>query len=161
MIDCTSDSEILRVDNVTGGAAYVYDFDDIKETVTFVQKLTVEELDDYSSFGQSVAIGGDHIVIGAPYYDDDEFEQGAVFIYYNGSYVWDLFSPNPANDTYFGESVAINSNRVIAVGAPGDRNETGSVYIFKLRVQWELVFTIEPDVPEMSYAGWSVAIDEE
>lgn len=150
---------------MTGGAAYVYDFDNDKETVTFVQKLTKEESNETDSFGSSVSISGKYIVVGAPGYSGDELNQGAAYIYHKDSNDWDLFSPEPASFAFFGFSVAVNSNGVIAVGSPGDRGEKGSVYIFRPNksIVWEHVFTIKPDIPELrtGYAGWSVAIDDE
>lgn len=150
-------------ENVAGGAAYVYDFDNDKETVKFVQKLTKEDLNDFANFGYSVSISGKFVVVGAPGYDGDDVSQGAAYVYHKGSNDWDLFSPAPTEDAYFGWSVSVNTNGVIAVSAPGDRADRGSVYIFKPKesTSWEHVFTLEPDVPRASYSGWSVAIDDE
>jgi hypothetical protein len=151
------------IDDVTGGAAYVYDIDNDEETVTFVQKLTKEELNENATFGYSVSVSGDYIVVGAPYYDGDELSEGGAYIYHKGANDWDLFSPEPAQDAIFGWSVAVNSDGVIAVGAPGNRGYKGSVYIFKRQgtVSWKHVFTLEPKVSSLAYFGSSVAIDDE
>lgn len=128
-----------------------------------MQKLTKEELNKYASFGYSVSVSGNYIIVGAPGYDGDELSEGAVYIYHKDSNDWDLFSPEPVEDAFFGWSVAVNSDGVVAVGAPGNRGSKGSVYIFKRQgtVTWKHVFTLEPKVSSFAYFGYSVAIDDE
>lgn len=108
---------------------------------------------------------GDYIVVGAPYSNSTgEPSEGAAYIFYKGSNVWDFLSPLPTAFAYFGWSVSVNSNGVVAIGAYQDRNGKGAVYIFKPNsssTSWEHVFTLEPDVSNYANAGTSVAIDDE
>lgn len=162
----------VHLDNITGGAAYVYNIDS-NSNINLVQNLTNEKLGSGDKFGFSLSINGMYIVAGAPENDGDEANIGATFIFQKGvesdddfSLVYDLVSPTPAISAQFGWSVDVNLNGVVAVGAKGDRTAVGSVYIFKLADSiWEHVFTLEPDVvasfPNLGNAGWSVAIDNE
>ena len=114
------------------------------------------------NFGFSVAISGEYAIVGAPGYGDGEMlSTGAVYIFQKDSNDWDLFSPTPSVTAFFGWSVAVNSNGVIAVGAPGDRALAGLVYIFKPDgSKWKHVYTIEPEVSYPGQAGYDVAIDD-
>ena len=154
----------MNLDGVIGGAAYVFESNDIDESVEFVQKLTEESLADEDQFGFSVSISGDYIVVGAPFSNSTgETNAGAAYIY-KGSKVWDLLSPFPFNYAYFGWSVSVNINGVVAIGADEDRGSRGVVYIFKpigSSTMWEHVFTLKPDVSKGANAGASVAINDE
>lgn len=86
--------------------------------------------------GASVAIDGNLAVAGAPNDDLPNANSGVVKVYNvtTGALVHALINPTPAVDDYFGSSVAIAGNRVIA-GAPGDDtgfNNAGSAYIYDL-----------------------------
>lgn len=147
---------------MTGGAAYIYDINNATQTIEFVQEVSKDSSVQGDNFGFSVAISGDYAIVGAPGYSDGEtLSIGAVYIFQKDSNDWDLFSPTPRQNSFFGWSVAVNSNGVIAVGAPGDRALKGSVYIFKPNgSKWKHVYTIEPDVSYPGQAGYDVAIDD-
>ena len=154
----------MNSDDVFGGAAYVFESNDEDESVEFVQKLTEETLADDDHFGFSVSISGDYIVVGAPLSNSTgEPNAGAAYIY-KDSNVWKLLSPFPFNYAYFGWSVSVNINGVVAIGADEDRGSRGVVYIFKpigSSTMWEHVFTLKPDVSKGANAGASVAIKDE
>lgn len=152
-------SSFIILDGVTGGVAYVYSVNNNEGTVNFEQELSKNSTRAGSSFGSSVSINGDYIVVGAPKNGDG----GAAYIFHKDSNEWDLFSPSPTMNAFFGWSVAVNSNGVIAVGAWGDRESKGSVYIFKYdgETTWNHVFTLQPNVSDDGSSGWDVAIDEE
>lgn len=128
------------------GAVLVYD----KISGSLLQKLVAPNRHPYDQFGTSVAISGDYIIVGAPYYDFDVFESnplnysGAAFVYrYNGSnYVLDtvLTAPNRDADDMFGISVDID-NQMLVIGASGDdydaaganySPQAGAAHIYKL-----------------------------
>lgn len=84
--------------------------------------------------GASVAIDGNLAVAGAPNDDLPNENSGVVKVYNvtTGALVHALTNPTPAVDDYFGSSVSITGNRLIA-GAPGDdtgSNNAGSAYIY-------------------------------
>ena len=98
-----------------------------------IAKLTPYDGDDiYYHFGESVAVDGDVVVIGAISYSDS----GSVYVYrFNGS-SWGLeqklqaSDAHPYQDDFFGGSVAIDSN-VIAIGAENKNGYDGAVYIYR------------------------------
>jgi hypothetical protein len=78
------------------------------------------------SFGRSVAISGNTIVIGAPFREVGKHtDQGAAYVFTKSASGWRSAGPTAeltaaagAGDEFFGESVAISGNTVL-VGAPG------------------------------------------
>jgi len=73
-------------------------------------------------FGQSVAISGDWLVIGAPYDDELEYDAGAAYVFRRSGAQWveqqKLYDLSPSWEGGFGSSVAIDSDWIV-VGAPG------------------------------------------
>lgn len=120
------------------GAAYVFEKDS-SGTWTQVQKLTAGDSDPKDSFGGSVAISGDTIIVGADEYDFNRSHgAGSAYIFRKDFRLgpdipWaqeqKLTAGDAATDDYFGGSVAISGN-VAMVGAMRDDSRTGSVYVF-------------------------------
>jgi len=111
-------------------------------TSTFNAKLTSSDGVGAEYFGQSVAISGDTVAVGA-YQDSPRGASysGSVYMFAKPSGGWATTSSYnsklTANDgkgrDYFGYAVAINGDTVV-IGAPSDDNShanSGSVYIFK------------------------------
>ena len=105
------------------GIAYVYD---LGAAVPDEPELVLENphpgRDD--TFGWSVAIDGDHVVVGVPEGDSGEMDAGCVYVYDLASItpgvpVLRLENPNPGGEN-FGVSVAISGNRVVVGAAPDD-----------------------------------------
>ncbi len=117
--------------NSDSGAAYIYRRDE--ESGWLVQaKLTASggEAGDY--FGYSVAIDGNYAIVGA--YGDNDYRGSAFIFKYDDEAGWMQEGKFTAGDAepydMFGASVSINGDYAI-VGASGDDNYTGTVYIFK------------------------------
>lgn len=117
--------------NGTTGAAYIYEQKD-KNTWKQTAMLTAPaaEASRFDHFGESVAIDGDTVIVGAMW--DDGFENaiedsGAVYVFMrkNGTWVYQqvLRASNAGANDRFGKSVAIDGD-IIAVGAFYE----GSVY---------------------------------
>ncbi len=104
------------------------------ETQTFLPPQT--EMAN-NSFGQSVAVNGDTILVGADFDDQAGVNAGASYLFTRDSNgVWNQQQKLIASDAlpgdYFGQSVAIDGDNLI-VGAYGDDDngvQTGSVYVF-------------------------------
>jgi RNA polymerase sigma factor (sigma-70 family) len=83
------------------------------------------------SFGFSVAISGDYVVVGS---SGEEGTRGAIYIFKCEGDSWveqtKLMSSNRAQNDYFGIKVSIWDDYVIAT-ANGRNNDKGSAYIFK------------------------------
>ncbi len=117
------------------GAVYVYDV----STGSAILTATIHNPTPavYEEFGNSVAISGNTVVVGAW---GDNYRTGAAYVYdvSTGSAVLTatLHNPTPAGNDDFGFSVAISGNTVV-VGAPGDNSgsgiyHAGSAYVYEL-----------------------------
>jgi len=92
-------------------------------------------------FGDAVAISDDYILIGGQGADSDK---GDAYLYIKGTgATWVAYSGNPitpstrtAND-FFGCAVAIDGDDLI-IGAQGNNNTTGAVYIFRKNDETDL-----------------------
>lgn len=106
-------------DNSSQGAAYI--FNGIQNLfLTEAAKLTAFDGLPNDRFGQSVAISGDNVIVGAPFDDiGSNTDQGSAYIFTRNDTSWNfrqkLLSNNSAADLY-GFSVAI-SGGITLVGA--------------------------------------------
>jgi len=149
-----------------GGAAVV--FDQAAGVWTQTCELTSSDGQENTSFGWSVAISGDSIIIGAPSYDigyDDS--SGAIYMFGRSAGVWSelqRFAPSPFGDA--GRSVSISGGTAVA-GAPseyaGEFYGAGAAYVFVLNEgTWELQQKLTEPWPWRSNAlGSSVAISND
>jgi outer membrane protein assembly factor BamB len=118
------------------------------------------EFDD--EFGISVAVSGNVIVVGA--WDDNTGAptSGSAYVFNatTGALVATLNNPTPANDDYFGYSVAVSGNTVV-VGAYNDdtgATDAGSAYVFNATTG-ALVATLNNPNPDFDAEfGSSVAV---
>jgi hypothetical protein len=144
-----------------------------KEADTLVQIARLESnASNTSSYGSSVDIEGDYIIVGA---QDDEVNgtaSGSAYLFkrnsdtYNDvSWLTRLYPEDNASDDDFGNSVSISGD-YIAIGAKSKHTTVpydGSVYVYK-RTSDEinattLIATLtSPDSEESSYFGYSVSI---
>jgi len=147
------------------GAAYIYERDGLfwNEVI----KLTASDGSGNDSFGQSVAIDGDTILVGAYRDDDRGTDAGSAYIFENIGGVWTqtakLLAPDGQADDWFGYSVAISGETAI-VGAYRDDDlgsDAGSAYVFeKINGTWtQTAKLLAPDGQAGDVFGWSVAID--
>ena len=122
----------------TGGAVYIFRASD-GATYAQVAKLTAADAAASDLFGNSVAIDGATILVGA--YGDDDGASGSgsayVFRTSDGGATYDQVAKLTASDgaewDYFGKSVAIDGDTVV-VAAYGDDDagdRSGSVYVFR------------------------------
>ncbi len=102
------------------------------------QKLTAHDGEAQDRFGNSVAISGDTIVVGAPYHKTGTNSyQGSAYVFARSSGVWSIQQKLTAQDgaegDQFGTAVAISGDTVVAgafsddIGAKADQ---GSAYVF-------------------------------
>lgn len=123
--------------NVDQGSAFIF----MRTGSTWTQqiKLIAPDGENYDEFGYSVAIYGDHAIIGAQSADFGyNSNLGAAYVFNRSGNNWYLQTKLAASDggpsDSFGKSVAIGSNYAI-VGAAFDdiesSNDQGSCYLFK------------------------------
>ena len=99
-------------------------------------KLTASDAATLDRFGNSVAISGDSVIVGAFLDDDAGPASGSAYIFTRSGTTWTeqdkLTAPEAAASDFFGSPVAISGNTVI-IGASSDDDagsSSGSAYIF-------------------------------
>jgi hypothetical protein len=113
----------------------------INDPGTLIQTLSSSSLVAGDNFGDAVTISDDYILVGA-YGADSSRGDVYLFIKDTGS-TWIEYSGNPITSSnrmindLFGGAVAINNDDLI-VGAEGDNNKTGAIYIFRKNEETEL-----------------------
>ena len=149
------------------GRAYVYDLSSATPTVP-VATLNNPSPAPTDAFGASVAIEGTRVVVGAPQDDSAGHDAGSTYVYDLSSAtptvpVITLTNPDPAENDYFGTSVAISGTRVV-IGARTDNTgatSAGSAYLYDLSSGTPTVpiATLNnPSPAAHEQFGWSVAI---
>ena len=137
------DADGLNTKISRSGSVYVFTRDvagSLTASWTQRAKLIASDSTTLSTFGWSMAISGDTIVVGAVYDDDKGSGSGSAYIFTRdvaGSLTAGftqrakLLASDGAGGASFGYSVAIEGN-VVAVGARGDDKGSlcGSAYIF-------------------------------
>ena len=122
------------------GASFVYYRDQGGEdNWGEVVKLAASDAAVSDSFGNSVSICGDYVLIGAPYEDGDGTDQGAAYVFYrnqDGTDAWGevvkLTTVGAEDDNILGYSVGIG-DYFIVTGVPGEDGLTtdiGAIAIF-------------------------------
>src|SRR5712691_7021520 len=101
------------------GHAYVFDATDGSLITTF----TSPNAQTVGLFGDSVAVGGTTVVVGAPQESAGTPAQplaghAYVFDATDGSLITTLTSPTPQTEGLFGLSVAVSEGPIVVVGAP-------------------------------------------
>jgi len=118
-------------------------------------------------FGDSVAISGDWLVVGAHNRDTAVVDSGAAFVYRRTGSTWNLHQTlapwQASSNMKFGLHVAIAAN-TIAVGAQNDDQmgaNAGAVYTFRWNgstwAQGQKLFSTDPE--PSGFFGWSVALN--
>ena len=118
------------------GVAYVFQIPDGGATYEQVAKLTASDAMESALFGNSVAIEGDTVVVGAYYHGDDSSGSAYVFRTTDGGATYGqvakLTAADAAGNDLFGTSVAIAGDTIV-VGSPYDDDAgsgSGSAYVF-------------------------------
>lgn len=119
------------------GAAYVFQR---QGTVWSLQQKLIPDQGgpsaQFSSYGQTIAIRGDTIIIGAPLYSGASPAAGAAFVYVRSGGTWTQTQKLTANDlaaeAVMGVSVAISGDTAVfgAVGDSINGRNSGAAYVF-------------------------------
>ncbi|HEV8111995.1 MAG TPA: hypothetical protein VGR31_04415 [Planctomycetota bacterium] len=119
---------------VDSGAAYV--FDRVGGTWTQTAKLVGSDVASDDGIGLSVALAGDRVILGAPYWGAG-LGPGAAYVFENGAGGWQqtqkLLASVGAPGDYFGVAVALTGD-LAAVGACARNTPasgSGTVYAFQ------------------------------
>lgn len=159
------------------GAAYVFARDQGgTDAWGEVVILTASDAAAGDSFGHSVSVSGDYVVVGANRKGGVGTDRGAAYVYYRdqgGPDAWGevviLTASDPADSDYFGSSVSISGDYIL-VGAPyedGDDTGTdqGAAYVYYRNqdgpdVWGEVMKLISGGPEDDDLLGYSVAISD-
>ena len=138
------------------------------------KKLTASDGDAYDYFGESVAINGATVVVGASDAWIGGYEDaGAAYVFgrdTGGAGHWGevkkLVASDPGYEAYFGTSVGVSGTTIVVGADDADVNENdeqGAAYVYERDLggyeQWgQLKKLVAPDGDEYDYFGVSVAI---
>ena len=144
------------------GAAYVFTY----STSSWVElaKLQASDKQTGDSFGGSVAVDGNTVVVGAYREDTGGTDAGAAYVFTHSSSSWVELVKLQGNDTdrkdSFGYSVAIDGDTIV-VGARDKAGKTGATYVFTYSTSsWvELAKLQASDKQTGDSFGGSVAVD--
>ena len=148
-------------------AVFVFGFYLCLSTVSAIEEtiLTASDGVGGDSFGLSVSVSDDYVVVGAPDDDDNGIDSGSVYIYHFNGVSWDeqkLIASDGELGDFLGVSVAISQNRVIA-GAHyhgTEMNGAGAAYIYEYNGSvWEETKLTASDAAAYDVFGLCVAID--
>jgi hypothetical protein len=133
-----------------------------------IAKLSADDGVGGDYFGESLAISGSTVVVGASRDDGAGTDSGSVYLFREVNGTWQQIAKLTPNDgergDAFGRSVAIDSNRVL-VGTPYDDDlgvDSGACYLFQEQGgQWHQVvkLTAGDDFPWTDQFGASLAIE--
>ncbi len=103
---------------------------------TLEARLRADDAVSGMQFGESVALSGDRVLVGAPYGFQAETERGTAYVFARSGSTWTqearLLAADGQSQDAFGFSVALDGARAL-VGADRDREGTrvhGSAYVF-------------------------------
>jgi hypothetical protein len=146
------------------GSAYVFRFDGVAWSQE--AKLTSSHAANGDRLGESVAVDGDIIALGAPGYDHFATDTGTVYVFRRiaGQWLFDVrLNAADANaGDNFGAAVALDGN-LLAIGAPHDNqgaSDTGAVYLFSFDgATWtQQLKLVASDAAANAQLGASVAL---
>ena len=149
----------------SSGSAYVFKRDGIVWTEQ--SKLLPSDGKEDHTFGCSVSMDGDYVLIGAVGDDDNGWYSGSAYIFKRDGAIWtEQFKLLPSDGgeyEYFGMYVSIDGDYAL-MGAWGDDDNgyrSGSAYIFKRdgNIWSQQVKLLPSDGKICGYFGKSVSID--
>jgi hypothetical protein len=141
-----------------GGFGSTYLFD-----VTTGQQLRELPGPDVAGFGESVAISGNLVLVGAPRDSGlPNFQSGAAYLFdaTTGLQVFRLVADDASSFDNFGTSVALSGNLAI-IGAPSDSDAgigSGSAYVFDVTTGQQLYKITAADAGMQHGFGLSVSL---
>ena len=153
-------------ETVTGhySAGRAYIFQDAGPTGSLISTLTSPNAQIGGVFGQSVAVSGATVAVGAPYETvSGQPDAGHVYVFQakTGSLIATLPSPNPQTEGNFGWSVSVSGTTVV-VGAPGELVSTysaaGHAFAFDVTTDSLLLSLASPNAQTDGSFGCSVTV---
>ena len=164
---------------LSAGSAYIFKRNNGLNTWEFYQKIVASDRFGDDRFGMSVAISGDHIIVGAEFDDVDgsngmQSNAGSAYVFKTDqSDVWieeaHLKASDYGQSEHFGWSVAVSNDYAIVGAYQNDTDENemnespdaGAAYIYERGGgTWPQVKKmVASDRANIDYYGYSVAIE--
>ena len=150
------------------GSAYVFDISEFSppepaELFPYSQKVLAPDAASGDLFGRSLAVNGNHILIGSHKNDSSGTDSGSAYLFdtTTGEQVQKFLAPDSFEYDNFGWSVALDGNYALIGSYLDDDSGTnsGSAYLFDITSGEQLQKFIAPDGSVNDNFGWSVAID--
>jgi hypothetical protein len=120
----------LAVGATAEAGAYVFQ----RSGTTWIQQAHISGADTVpralfgDDFGHSVAVSGDTLAVGTPFQDDSSFA-GAVYVFHRSGTIWSqqahLTEPIIGTNDYFGATLALDDDILVAGASGEDSNATG------------------------------------
>jgi len=145
--------------NTQPGKVYLYALDD--GAWVLQQIVSASDGTNTAGFGQSVALEGDTLLVGAPL---DSTNTGAVYVFTRDAGTWaervKLTASDATEQDRYGTSVSL-AESTAAVGASGRSAERGAVYVLTgAGASWaEQEILTASDGATLDAFGWSVSVD--
>lgn len=142
------------------GAAHIFVLDGARWRHR--QRLVAFDSEPTDSFGRSVAVSGDTIVVGAEHdIIDGVTAAGSVYVFVRDGRRWSferkLVAPDPRPEAHFGHSVALDGD-TLAVGTWA----TDSVFVYeRTGAWWPEPQVIRPEIGQGGNFGHSLALDDD
>ncbi|MDB4347912.1 FG-GAP repeat protein [bacterium] len=148
---------------VTAASAFTLAFAYDWTTTTQQQKIVSSDLSAFDTYGYSVGIDGDTVVVGAYGEDTEASDAGAAYVFTRSGTTWTqqqkLTASDAAANDYFGITSAISGDTII-VGAYGESSFAGAVYVFtRSGTTWsQQQKIVASDAQASDYFGMTLAI---
>lgn len=160
-------AESHRTDNTLSGAAYIFQRN-IGHEWELQAKLIPQNGANGDRFAASVAISGNHVIIGAANHKGEQAHAGAAYIYHWDNLQWELqakFAPGQRTGDKFGSAVAISDQFAVvgAINESGHAAKSGAAYLYiRYDTVWTLVERLSAtDGFRGDKFGYSVAVDRQ
>lgn len=153
------------IDEQDADAGAVYIFKKYGGMWHLEQKIISPYPQPKSNFGRALAVQGDTLIVTARKYDSDSENDGTAYEYVFRSGLWTyrteiIPATEPADEAYFGQSVAIQGD-LLVIGARNDNpNKAGAVYVFRqTSTGWCQIARLTPqDGEKNDQYGFTVAV---
>jgi len=140
------------------GRAHVFDL----KTGQLLHELSSSDNKVIDDFGESVALNGDRVVVGAPRTDDAGHDSGSVYFFdlATGQELMEVNASDGSSGTHFGGSVAISGSLLVvgARNASGAATNSGAAYVLDVSTGQELRKLVATDGKDGDQLGSDVAI---
>ncbi len=146
------------MDGTDSGQAYVFN----ATTGALLATLANPTPASGDSFGYSVAVSGNAVVVSATGDDTGGTDSGQAYVFNatTGALMATLLNPTPASGDFFGYAVAVSGNTVVVSASDDDTGgtESGQAYLFNATTGALMATLPNPTPASGDFFGYSVAV---